>query len=230
LVGVTERPAGQDAGKKIRVMVADDIPLFRAGARMFLQDRDDMEIVGEAVNGEDAVRKYLELLPDVILMDIQMPELDGPGATAAILATKMHRTAVIAVTVSVDPSDIRRMIQAGARGYLLKDAGPDELITAIRDAYTGKVMHFDASVQQVLIETMDTMGSRKSEVTSLEELTAREREVLKLVMLGAANKEIADRMNLSVATIKVHVAEILRKLNVPSRAAAAVLAERLDLT
>ncbi|MFN2465367.1 MAG: response regulator [Candidatus Dormibacteria bacterium] len=216
-------------GEKIRVMVVDDVPLFRAGARMFLQDRDDMEIVGEASNGEQAVRMYLELLPDVVLMDIQMPELDGPGATAAILAAKKHRTAVIGVTVSVDPGDIRRMIQAGAKGYLLKDAGPEELVTAIQDAYTGKVMHFDSAVQEVLIETIETMGARRSDMMTLDNLTPRERVVLGFVKRGLANKEIAREMDLSVATVKVHVSEILRKLDVPSRSAAAAIAERMDL-
>jgi len=212
--------------EKIRVLLVDDVTILRVGARGMLSDFDNIEIVAEATNGREAVEAARRLRPDVILMDISMPEMDGVEATRAI-SRELAGIAIVGLTVSDDEEDVTLMLTAGACGYILKDSGPMELMRAIEDAHHGR-FPLDRSVAQKMVSRLARMDNRP-EVQTLEPLTHREKRVLALVVDGMPNKAIAMALGSSESTVKAHLREVFRKLDVDSRAAAAAKASRLNL-
>lgn len=212
--------------REIRVLIVDDRPIFRAGARGMLSEYKNIAVVGEAVNGVEAVAKARTLKPDVILMDVQMPEMDGISATAAIMR-EATEIAIVGLTVSDDEEDVTRMLDAGACGYLLKDSGPQDLARAIEDAHAGR-FPLDRSIARTLVRRMAQARPRPQVQTS-EPLAMREKKVLSMVMKGSPNKAIASSLAVSESTVKSILRDIFRKLEVDSRAAAAARAAELNL-
>jgi len=208
----------------ITVLLADDQALVRAGFRSLLDAQDDIDVVGEADDGEDAVRLAAELTPDVVLMDIRMPGLDGLSATRRIVADE--RTAdvrvVILTTFGLDEY-VFDAIRAGASGFLVKDTEPEELVQAVRVVAGGEAL-LSPSVTRQLIEEFATRAKEPVAVDGLEELTDREREVVALVAEGLSNDEIAARLVLSPATAKTHVSRAMGKLRARDRAQLVVIA------
>jgi DNA-binding NarL/FixJ family response regulator len=203
---------------RIKVLIVDDHEVVRRGLRGFLELQDDLEVVGEAEDGAIAVARADELAPDVILMDLLMPNLDGLGAIAAIHDAHPEID-IVAVTSFIEEEKVTAALEAGAAGYLLKDASADEVADAIRAARAGEV-HLDPQVAKVLAQRM---RSRRDE-PPVESLTAREVEVLQLVAKGAANKEIAAELSITERTARTHVSNILGKLGLASRTQAALWA------
>lgn len=200
----------------IRVMLVDDHTVVRSGLSAFLMAYDDLELVGEAGNGEEAVRKCEQLCPDVILMDLVMPVMDGASATREI-RKKCPSTQVIALTSFKEQELVQGAVQAGAIGYLLKNVSADELAKAIRSAKAG-LPTLSSEAAQVLIQ-----ASRETPTSAIE-LTDREQEVLELLVEGLNNNQIAERLVVSRSTVKFHVSSILSKLGVSSRTEAVALA------
>jgi len=211
----------------IRVLIADDHALFRQGVRRLLETADDLEIVGEAESGEQTIELVEQLAPDIVLLDVAMPNLSGLEA-ARVIKTMSPRTGVIMLTVHADEEYLFEAIKAGAMGYLLKDATPDELMNAIRVVYQGEGLLAPSVAAKVMREF-----ARTREVTDLGSvltpLTSREVEILQQVAAGLANKEIARRLNISDRTVKNHLSNIMEKLHVNSRTQAAVYALRAGL-
>jgi DNA-binding NarL/FixJ family response regulator len=218
---------GERTEGTIRVLLVDDVTILRVGARGMLSDFRHIEVVAEATNGREAVEAALRLRPDVILMDISMPEMDGVEATRSLTRELGPGTAIVALTVSDDEEDVTLMLTAGACGYILKDSGPLELVRAIEDAHGGR-FPLDRGVAGKIVSRLTRMESRPV-VQTLEPLTNREKRVLALVVDGLPNKAIAMRLGSSESTVKAHLREVFRKLDVDSRAAAAAKASRLDL-
>ena len=206
----------------IRVLLADDERLVRTGFRMILKAEPDIEVVGEAADGVEAVEEATKSRPDVVLMDIRMPTLDGLEATRRILAGPDRRPRVVVLTTFDRDEYVFEALRAGASGFLLKDAPEDRLVTAIRVAADGGSM-FAPSATRQLIEEFVRRGLRKP-APELEELTPRELEVLCLIAGGLSNEEIAAKLVVSEHTAKTHVAHILRKLHLRDRTQAVVLA------
>lgn len=203
---------------RIRILLVDDHEVVRRGLRGFLELQDDMEVVGEASDGAIAIAQADALDPDVVLMDLLMPNVDGLTAIAAI--HKAHpETDIVAVTSFIEEDKVTSALEAGASGYLLKDAGADEVAQAIRSARAGEV-HLDPQVARMLAQRM---RARKEEPFA-EPLTPREIEVLQLVASGAANKEIAAQLSITERTARTHVSNILGKLGLASRTQAALWA------
>lgn len=203
-------------GKPIRVMVVDDHAVVRSGLKAFLMVFDDLELVGEASSGQEAVQVAENALPDVILMDLVMPGMDGAATTKAI-RIRLPGVQVVALTSFREDELVKNALQAGAIGYLLKNVGADELADAIRSAYAGRPT-LSPEAAQVLIQ-----ASRQPPQPGYD-LTDREREVLALLVKGMSNNEIADRLVVSRSTVKFHVSSILSKLGVTSRTEAVALA------
>jgi NarL family two-component system response regulator LiaR len=200
----------------IRVMIVDDHPMVRDGLKVFLLTAEDMELVGEATNGEQALRLCDQVQPDVILMDIVMPEMDGPTATRAI-RERHPQVQVVALTSFTEEDLVHKAMQAGAIGYLLKDVSADELAKAIRSAYAGRPTLAPAAAQALIQATTQPLRIG-------DDLTRREREVLALMVEGASNAEIAERLTISPSTAGYHVGNILSKLNATNRTEAVSLA------
>jgi DNA-binding NarL/FixJ family response regulator len=206
----------------IRVLLVDDQRLVRSGFRMILAAEPDIEVVGEAGDGVEAAEAARTLRPDVVLMDIRMPNVDGIEATRRILAGPEPRPHVLVLTTFDLDEYVYEALRAGASGFLLKDAPEDQLVAAIRVAADGGAM-FSPSVTRRLIEEFSSRGVREPP-PALAELTARELEVLRLLARGRSNPEIAADLVVSEHTVKTHVAHILQKLDLRDRTQAVVLA------
>ncbi|HXA41964.1 MAG TPA: response regulator transcription factor [Candidatus Solibacter sp.] len=211
---------------RIRVLIVDDRPIFRAGARGMLGEYEHINVVGEAVSGAEAVRLAKSLKPDVILMDISMPEMDGIRATREILQDS-HEVAILGLSVSDHEDDVSSMLEAGACGYILKDSGPEDLARAIEDAHAGR-FPLDRSVARKMVQRLAAARPRP-QLRTAEPLAPRERAVLRLVLDGRPNKAIAVQLGISESTVKSSLRDIFRKLQVDSRAAAAARAAQMDL-
>jgi NarL family two-component system response regulator LiaR len=198
----------------IRVLLVDDHQMVREGLKVLLSTYPDIQVVGEAANGYEAIDQCRLLEPDVVLMDVLMPAMDGPEATAEITLL-CPEVQVIALTSHVDTDRVEAALDAGAISYLLKDARPDALTQAIRDAMEGRGT-IDSSAMRALMD-------RRQDVVGVD-LTPREREVLALLTRGLSNKEIAAQLTLSVGTVRLHVSNILSKLDAPNRTTAAAIA------
>jgi DNA-binding NarL/FixJ family response regulator len=210
----------------IRVLIADDHPLFRDGMRGLLGSLPDMEVVGEASSGEQAIELARELQPDVILMDIKMPGINGIEATREILHTS-PRIGVLVVTMFEDDDSVFAAMRTGARGYLLKDSSGQEVGHAIRAVASGEAI-FGPGVAQRLISFFSAPSPAVS-LRTFPELTAREEEVLSLVAQGKSNQQIAKELFLSLKTVRNHVSNIFLKLQVADRAQAVIRAREAGL-
>ena len=212
---------GGSLSKRIRIMTVDDHEIFRGGIEFALDAYDDIELVGGAHNGEEALRLCEQLQPDVILMDMRMPGLDGPATTQAI-RQQYPRVQILALTSFHDEQLVQRAMAAGAIGYVLKGIPIKELVAAIRAASADRPT-IDEQALQALIQAARS-GPRLG-----DDLTDREREVLALLVEGLSNPEIADRLVISLPTAKAHVRSILAKLRVSSRTEAATVAVKHNL-
>jgi DNA-binding NarL/FixJ family response regulator len=216
----------------ISVLVVDAQPLQRFGFRMLLESTPDTEIVGEAENGAEAVRRITELRPDVVLMDIRMPGVDGIEATRRVVAAGRHSRILVLTTFDVDRYALAAL-RAGASGFLLKDIRPEELLAGIRAVAAG-----DAVIAPTLTRRLlDAFGDRLDDLCGpvredprLDSLTGREREILVAIGHGLTNGEIAQRFTLSESTVKTHVGRVLAKLGARDRIQAVILAYDLRLT
>lgn len=204
----------------IRIVVVDDHSVVRQGLKMFLSLDPELEVVGEAVDGAEGIKQAKLLKPDVVLMDLLMPVMDGITAIG-ILRRELPDTEVIALTSVLEDSSVIGAVRAGAIGYLLKDTESDELCRAIKAAANGQVQLSPKAAARLMREV------RAPE--SPETLTERETEVLRLLAQGRSNKEIAHDLSIGEKTVKTHVSNILSKLNVPSRTQAALYAVRIGL-
>jgi DNA-binding NarL/FixJ family response regulator len=207
-----------------RVIIADDHELARLGLRTMLLPEPDLEVVAEATTGREAVEMSQELEPDLVLMDIRMPDLDGLVATRAI-KEEHPRTSILIVTLSEDPDYLLEALRVGAAGYVLKDASRREVVTAVRQVLNGE-SPLDPKLSAQLIRRLATQ-SPQSPASHGDELTHRELDVLRLVAEGKTNAEIAGSLFISVGTVKVHVERIIDKLGVSDRTQAAVRAVEL---
>ena len=205
---------------QIRLLITDDHDVVRQGLRLYLRRDPEIEVVGEAVNGEEAVERARNLRPDVVLMDLLMPKMDGIAATEAI-RTELPEVEVVALTSVLEDAAVSAAVRAGAIGYLLKDTNAEALCQAIKGAAAGQVQLAPEAAARLMREV------RVSE--SPEALTERETEVLKRVARGQANKEIARTLFVEERTVKSHVTSILKKLGVKSRTQAALHAVRNNL-
>lgn len=194
---------------KIRILLADDHAVVRQGFSALLRAQPDMEVVGEAANGREAIERAKELQPDVVVMDVAMPELNGIEATRR-LQDEAPRSRVLALSMHKDSVYVREILRAGARGYLLKDAIDTDLIAAVRAVARGDGYISPAVSDAVLSDY------RKHVTNPIDLLSSREREVLQMIAEGLVNKEIATRLNLSVYTVEAHRGRIMEKLNLHS--------------
>ncbi len=202
----------------IRVMVVDDHTMVRRGLATFLKIFDDLKLVGEAESGANAIKLCAEALPDVVLMDMVMPDMDGATATA-LIRQKFPQVQILVLTSFKEGELIKKALEAGAIGYLLKDVAADDLARAIRSAYIGRAT-LSPEAAQSLVETTNLPPAPGLD------LTEREREVLALMVEGLSNTQIAAKLGVSSSTIKSHVSNILSKLGVASRTEAVSLALR----
>ena len=207
----------------IRVLIVDDHGVVREGLRAFLDLQDGLEVVGEAADGRQALAQAERLRPDVILMDLVMPHLDGVGAMRE-LRRRMPEIRVVALTSFLDEERLLPAIQAGAAGYLLKDAEPAEVVRAVRAAHEGQAIIAPAAAARLVDAISQSAGPSPH-----DRLTAREREVLELIANGRSNKLIALELGISEKTVKAHVGRVLAKLGVADRTQAALLAVREGL-
>jgi DNA-binding NarL/FixJ family response regulator len=208
-----------EAAQRIRVLIVDDHVMVLEGLKVFLSVSDDIEIVGTATNGVEALAACDALAPDVVLMDVMMPVMDGAEATARIRAAHPD-IQVVALTSFVEEDLVARTLDAGAIGYLLKDSRPDVLLQAIRDARVGRGTVDSSAMQAMRKRQESTVGS---------DLTPRELEVLALLAAGLSNNDIARELTLSAGTVRLHVSNILAKLEAPNRTTAVVLAMKHGL-
>lgn len=195
--------------KNIRILLADDHAVVRHGFRMILAAESDMEVIAEVSNGREALEYGEKLLPDVCVMDVTMPELNGIEATRRLLQVS-PKTRVLALSMHKDAVYVREILRAGAKGYLLKDCSPKDFLRAVRLVATGKG-YLSPEVSEAVIDDY-----RKHVTNPIDLLTSREREVLQLIAESKTNKEIASTLNLSVYTVEAHRGRIMEKLNLHS--------------
>jgi DNA-binding NarL/FixJ family response regulator len=208
----------------IRVLLADDQEMVRAGFRMILGTEDDLEVVGEAPDGERAVWETARLQPDVVLMDVQMPVLDGIAATRRIVASETTRASRVLILTTFERDDyVWQALQAGASGFLLKNASPEDLVHAVRVVAAGDAL-LAPSVTRRLLAEMVRPRARPELAAPLATLTDRECDVLRGVAAGLSNAELAARLGVGEATVKTHVSRVLMKLNLRDRVQAAAFA------
>jgi two-component system nitrate/nitrite response regulator NarL len=200
----------KDKPKQIKLLLVDDHPIVLDGIKSHLCAQPDFEVVGDAANGQEALRKAKLTLPDVILMDISMPHMNGLDAMTS-LRKQVPNAKILVLTMHDSREYIAQVVRSGARGYLLKDSAPAELVGAIKAVHGGEV-YFSPSVSKVLIEEM--ADGRKPSGPEQQPLTDREREVLSLIAEGLLNKQIADRLGIGVRTIETHRERIMRKLDI----------------
>ncbi len=212
--------------EKIRVLIADDHTLFRDGLRALLTSASDTELVGEAATGEEAIAQAALLQPDLIIMDLQMPVVNGIDATRQIIRTSPHVN-ILVVTMFDDDHSVFAAMQAGARGYILKGANHTEMLRAIRAVGSGEAIFSPA----IATRLMDYFGNLRPKTSTplFPELTEREREILQLIMQGYKNPEIAAQLVLSPKTVRNHITNILSKLQVADRAEAILRAREAGL-
>lgn len=208
------------------VLLADDHPLFRKGMRALLQSMPDIDLVGEAQSGDEAVAMALEQQPDLVLMDLQMPNGHGLAATRQISNASPH-IRILVVTLFEDDESIFAALRAGAHGYILKDAGEEEMVRAIRGVGQGQAIFSPA----IATRLMDYFAVTRKEVPQeiFPELTDREREILTLIARGQSNADIAEQLVITVKTVRNHVSNIYNKLQVADRAQAAIRAREAGL-
>lgn len=214
----------------VRVLVADDQPLVRAGLRMLLSTVPDLEVVGEAANGEEAKALVESLSPDVVLMDVRMPGTDGLQAASAILSTPKLAGVRVVMLTTFDVDDyIFEALELGASGFLLKDAEPEEIVRAIRAAAAGDAVLSPTVTRRLIADYARRPRRPLVDSSALDALTEREREVMALVARGLSNDEIGAQLFMSRLTAKTHVSRILAKLGARDRAQLVVLAYELGL-
>ncbi|RMC94455.1 DNA-binding response regulator [Aquitalea palustris] len=206
----------------IRILLVDDHTLFRSGLKALLQRQSDFDIIGEAADGLEGVKLCEQLKPDVVLLDIDMPQMNGREALAQIMVSQ-PQLAVLMLTVSEDGEDLAECLKLGARGYLLKNINADFLLASIRRAVDGDSV-LSPEMTSRLLQQLRSVDTQKNKPTGLDQLTQREREILAWLSRGISNKEIARALDLAESTIKVHVQNILRKLSLNGRVQAALFA------
>lgn len=216
----------------IRVLIADDHALLREGLRRVLELEEDIEVVGEAVDGLDVVRQCHELQPDIVLMDVSMPRGGGLEATRTI-RQELPDTEVVILTVHDDQQYVADLINAGAKGYILKDVEPQRVAQVLRRVHAGEPF-LEPNLMAKLFQRLQETSEQPQAAAALEtdakaRLTARELQVLELIVAGRTNKEIADTLIISEKTVKNHVTNLLKKLNLSDRTQAAVFALRHNL-
>ena len=212
----------------VRVLLVDDQTLFRAGLRTLLSTRPELEVVGEASDGLDALAVAAQVRPDVVLMDLKMPKLDGVAATRR-LRVQLPSAQIVALTTFEDDELVFEVLRAGAVGYLLKDAPVERLVEATLAAARGESVLQPSVASKVLGELARLSSRPAGAATPLDKLSEREREVLRLIARGASNKEIAAALFVTEGTVKNHVTSILAKLEVDDRTQAALRARELGL-
>ncbi len=210
----------------IRVLVVDDQTMVRAGFRLLLADEPDIEVVAEASNGRDAVAQAARFRPDVVLMDIRMPEMDGLEATRRILAADTDTRVLILTTFDLDDY-VFEALRAGASGFVLKDEPPEQLLGAVRTVEAGEAL-LSPTVTRRVIRRFATLGGQ-APPAAVADLTPREREVFRLISRGLSNAEIGHELFISDTTVKTHVTRLLQKLDLRDRAQAIVLAYQTGL-
>ncbi|MDQ6884251.1 MAG: response regulator transcription factor [Candidatus Dormibacteraeota bacterium] len=209
----------------VRVLIVDDRPIFRAGVTGMLKNFPQVEIVGEAVTGRQAVDRARALRPDVILMDLNMPEMGGVEATRAIKADDPDRV-ILALTVSEAEEDIVEMVAAGASGYVLKDVDPASLAQTIQEAHSGRFQLDEVLTRRVIVRLGSAL--RQPHRRPSEPLTDRESEILQMVCQGKGNRMIAQRLGIGEGTVKSHLRNLYRKLKVQTRAEAAAFGATIE--
>lgn len=213
-----------ETNERVRILIVDDHAVVRQGLITFLELQDEIEVIGEASNGKEALQLVKELEPDVVLMDLVMPVMDGLTAIKQIKQMRPE-TEVIALTSFADDEKVFTAIRSGATGYLLKDVQPNDLVKAVLAADRGEVQLHPEVAKKLMHEVV----APAKEAEPLDELTEREREVLALLGHGMSNKEIAYKISVSEKTVKAHVSSILNKLNLPGRTHAALYASKRGL-
>jgi len=213
----------------ISILIADDQELLRAGFRMILEAEPDLEVVGEAADGAQAVDAALRLKPDIVLMDVRMPELDGIEATRRLRDAGSDAKVVMLTTFDLDEY-IHEALRVGASGFLLKDVPPEQLVAGLRAVASGDALLAPSITRRVIAEFIQRPPAAPAKIEPrLAELTPRELEVLKLIAAGMSNAEVAQQLFVSATTIKTHVARILMKLDLRDRVQAVVLAHQTGL-